>query len=218
MKTITTWVQENIIQKPFLIESLQLGIINFSALAELLQKESELELRRKVTIGSIIMALRRFNSNQGLLSHTSIEKAIHHLGDFTIKSNLTDYNFQNSTALFQNQIKILEYTFAEKDTYYAFIKGIYESNLIISSKLETKIYDLFSSEKINKKITNLNSLTIQLPPENERIIGLYYVILKQLAWEGISIYEVVSTTNEFTLIIDNEYIDKAFSVVKNIKT
>jgi len=48
--------------------------------------------------------------------------------------------------------------------------------------------------------------------------GLYYYIFKKLAWDGINILEVVSTSNEFTILLKDEDIDKAFSVIKHLKT
>ena len=47
--------------------------------------------------------------------------------------------------------------------------------------------------------------------------GLYYFILKELAWEGINIVEIVSTSHEFTLLVNDEDIDKAFLVIKKFK-
>ena len=50
-----------------------------------------------------------------------------------------------------------------------------------------------------------------------KIAGLYYQFFKRLAWEGISLYEVVSTTNEFTILVEDDVVDKAFSAVKSLK-
>ncbi|NJK96693.1 MAG: aspartate kinase, partial [Bacteroidales bacterium] len=37
---------------------------------------------------------------------------------------------------------------------------------------------------------------------------------KQIAWEGISILEAVSTTNELSIILNDKDVDRAFSVLK----
>ena len=66
------------------------------------------------------------------------------------------------------------------------------------------------------KAPNLASITVKLPEENSNCSGLYYYIFKKIAWEGINLLEVVSTTNEFTLIVSQDDIDKAFSVVKRL--
>ena len=63
---------------------------------------------------------------------------------------------------------------------------------------------------------NLSAISIRLPKNNSRISGLYYQIFKRFAWEGISLYEVISTTNEFTVLIENHLVDQAFSAIKNL--
>ena len=47
--------------------------------------------------------------------------------------------------------------------------------------------------------------------------GVYYYIFQRLAWEGIIIHEVISTTNEFTIIVSDDQIDVAFKVIKDLK-
>jgi hypothetical protein len=65
---------------------------------------------------------------------------------------------------------------------------------------------------------NLSSITVKLPSENISVPGVYYFIFQRLAWEGVVIYEVISTTNEFTIIVNDEYVDKAFKVIKDLKS
>lgn len=40
--------------------------------------------------------------------------------------------------------------------------------------------------------------------------------MKELSWEGINLTEVISSTNEFTVVVDNTLIDKTFVVLKNM--
>ena len=42
-------------------------------------------------------------------------------------------------------------------------------------------------------------------------------MFKRLAWEDINIAEVISTTNEFTIVIEDRDIDRAFSVIQKMK-
>jgi hypothetical protein len=38
-----------------------------------------------------------------------------------------------------------------------------------------------------------------------------------LAWEGIIINEVISTSNEFTILVGEDQVDIAFKVIKDLK-
>ena len=63
----------------------------------------------------------------------------------------------------------------------------------------------------------LSTITLNLPEGNSKIVGLYYQIFKRLAWDNVTLYEVISTTNEFTILIEDHLVDKAFSVIKGLK-
>ena len=65
---------------------------------------------------------------------------------------------------------------------------------------------------------NLSSVTLKLPEDNYKLSGLYYFILKRIAWENINIIEVISTTNEFTLIVEDENAAQTFNILKNLKS
>lgn len=40
-------------------------------------------------------------------------------------------------------------------------------------------------------------------------------LLKTLAWHGINIIEIVSSFNEITIILEDSFVNQAFSVLKN---
>ena len=74
-----------------------------------------------------------------------------------------------------------------------------------------------ANEKLIQKLDNLASITVKLPKENIVVPGIYYFIFQRLAWEGIIINEVISTSNEFTILVSEEVVDVAFKVIKDLK-
>lgn len=83
--------------------------------------------------------------------------------------------------------------------------------------MDGTVEELFQYEKCTQKAENLSSITVKLPAENVSVPGIYYFIFQRLAWEGIVLYEVISTTNEFTILVDDEQVDVAFRTIKNLK-
>ena len=63
---------------------------------------------------------------------------------------------------------------------------------------------------------DLSAITLILPKEAVFVPGVYYSVLKALAWEGINFVEVVSSYTELTIILQNSNVDRAFSVLKNL--
>ncbi|GAL62770.1 hypothetical protein [Algibacter lectus] len=147
-----------------------------------------------------------------------MKRVIQNLGDITVRSNLTDYTVKNSETLIDNHAKILARINQESKLFYTFTRGIHESNIIISSSLNDFIKDSLKLESFIAVQEGLSAISINLPQDNSKIAGLYYHFFKRLAWEGIVLYEVISTTNEFTILVEDEYVDQAFAAIKRVKS
>ena len=217
MKTIASCVQEIIASSPFLEEGLSREIINFSALEKDLNEPISKMLRKPVKDGAIMMALRRYQQPLNLENSRRLKEVFQQLGDITVRSNLTDFTFQNSKTLIQSHSQILEKISANHQIFYAFTRGMFESNIIISTSEKESILKAFKNETQIGLQDKLSAISIYLPNGNSKIVGLYYQIFKRLAWENITLYEVVSTTNEFTIVVEDYLVDKAFSVIKHLK-
>lgn len=217
MKTIASCVQEILITRPFLEEALARDIINYSALAKDLNPTIADMLRKPVKDGAIMMALRRYSPPINPSSTVHLRQIFKNLGDITVRSNLTDFTFQNSKTLITSHSKVLEQINTDRQVFYAFTRGIFESNIIISTTKKEAIYDIFKTETLIGSQDNLSAISINLPKGNSKIVGLYYQIFKRLAWDNVTLYEVISTTNEFTILVEDHLVDKAFSVIKGLK-
>ncbi|KEZ94682.1 hypothetical protein [Nonlabens ulvanivorans] len=214
MKTVADCVEEILVTQPFLEEALSRRIINFSALAEELQEPISGMLRKPVKTGAIMMALRRYNPPKDLRHSINLKSILKNLGDITVRSNLVNFTFKNSSTLFLSHSKILESI--NTTIFYGFSKGIHESNLVISMSEKEKIQTQFANEIMTSTQDNLSAISIALPENNTQVPGLYYQIFKRFAWEGISLHEVISTTNEFSVLVENDTVDKAFSAIKKL--
>jgi|TARA_Y100000385_G_C13036444_1_gene613222 aspartokinase len=218
LKTIAACVQDILAAKPFLEEALSRDIINFSALAKDLNPLISERLRRPVKDGAITMALRRYKPPITKKNAQQLRDIFKQLGDITLRSNLTDITFQNSKTLTLNHSKLLAEINADRQVFYAFTRGVFESNIIISSSKLEQLQHVFKNEIQIGIQDHLSAISINLPQGNSKVVGLYYQIFKRLAWENVTLYEVVSTTNEFTILVEDPLVDKAFSVIKGLKS
>jgi len=217
LKTIASCVNEILVSRPFLEEALSRDIINFSALAKDLNQIISEMLRKPVKEGAITMALRRYKPPVDVENMGRLKNAFKNLGDITVRSNLSDFTFQNSKTLIKSHSKVLEKINNNNQIFYAFTRGIFESNIIISSSEKKSIVEVFKNEKLIGLKDCLTTITLNLPEGNSKIVGLYYQIFKRLAWDNVTLYEVISTTNEFTILVEDHLVDKAFSVIKGLK-
>ena len=216
MRTISSAVEDYIKSKPFLISALSQGIINLTSLSRIIKSEIELSLKKEVRYGAIVMALKRLSTELEFRTTFKIVKIIKDIGDITVRSSLVDYNFKVSDTLLSNQAKLLSKVDINDD-FYTSSRGVNECNIVVSGNLISLVEDVLKDEVLLSKQTNLSSISIKLPAENVSIPGVYYFVFQRLAWEGINIYEVISTSNEFTILVNEDQVDKAFKVIKNLK-
>lgn len=217
MKTISSVVEQYIKSKPFLLNSLAQGIINLTSLARIMMPELEKELGKDIKQGAIVMALKRLSEELDFRINRKISKVLKNIGEITVRSSLTDYAFVVSDTILANQVKLLSEIDKHQDYFYTSSRGVNELNIIISSSLTEFVDEFFKLEKKTHHLDDLSSITVKLPQENISVPGVYYYIFQKLAWEGIIIHEVISTTNEFSIVVSDDQIDIAFKVIKDLK-
>lgn len=218
MKTISSVVEQYIKKKPFLQSALAQGIINLTSLSRIVKPEIEEELGKDIRNGAIVMALKRLSDDLEFRATHKIIKVLKNIGEITVRSSLTDYTFLASDTILVQQAKLLEAINENQDVFYTSSRGVNEINIVISNLMDNTVEDLFKAEKCTQKAEELSSITVKLPAENVSVPGIYYFIFQRLAWEGIVLYEVISTTNEFTILVDDDQVDIAFKTIKDLKT
>lgn len=217
MKTISAVVEHYIRKKPFLQSALAQGIINLTSLARIVKPEIEEELGKGVRNGAIVMALKRLSDDLEFRATHKIVKVLKNIGEITVRSNLTDYTFLSSETILGQQAKLLEKVNENQDIFYTSSRGVNEINVVVSNTMDIIVEDLFKDERCTQKVKYLSSVTVKLPAENVSVPGIYYFIFQRLAWEGIVLYEVISTTNEFTILVNDDQVDVAFKTIKDLK-
>ena len=201
MVSISHVVEDIVKHRPYLSESLAAGIINVSSLARQLQPDVERALQKGVNTGAIVMALNRLAPYLQVREQVQLNKLLSNMGDIILRSSLCDYTFKNSPTLLDCHIEVLKNLVKNDEIFYT---------------MEELIADYFKDELCLFKKNGLSSVTLKLPKGNSMQAGFYYTIMKELSWEGINLTEVISSTNEFTVVVDNALIDKTFVVLKNI--
>ena len=86
----------------------------------------------------------------------------------------------------------------------------------MSKDLEATVAESLKKETELRRIDGLSAITVRLPESSLNVPGVYYPILKAIALEGISLVEVTSVRTEFSIIVADKDIDRAFSVLKKI--
>ena len=217
MKTISSIVEHHIKTRPFLLSALSQGIINLTSLARDMMPELEMHLGKEVKQGAVVMALKRLSEDLDFRVNHKILKVLKNIGEITVRSSLSDYTFVVSETILARQSDFISELDKQSDVFYTSSRGVNETNIVVSSLANPLVDKHFKGEKLIQRLDDLASITVKLPKENVSVPGIYYFIFQRLAWEGIIINEVISTPNEFTILVSEEVVDVAFKVIKDLK-
>ncbi|MGB0879325.1 MAG: hypothetical protein ACPGTO_02020 [Polaribacter sp.] len=217
MKTIQEAVENTIRKTPFIEEALNEKLINVSSLARVILPEVSKILKKEVKVGAVMMAINRLSPASELRIRKNIKKIAVNLGDFIVRSDLCDFTFKNTSTLLKEVAKILTKSADKNDAFLTISQGIFETNIVASKSLQSQIESIFNKEILINCMLDLASITIKLPKENLEQSGIYYFILKQLAWANIPLQEVISTTHEMTIVVKEKDINETFAILMDMK-
>jgi hypothetical protein len=213
MITIAEGVAEYIGSVPFLEEGLARGIINMSALAREMRPRLQAALGKNVSPAAILMALKRLSPALVKRSGTR-PAALKHPGDLIVRSNLVEYTFRRSDALWEKHKKLLHRIERDREAFFTYTQGVYEVMLIASAGIEKAVLEVFGRQDLIAHCRGLSAITLRLSPRTTHVPGVYYTILKQLAWGNLNVVDVVSTSTEFTILLETQQVENAFAILK----
>jgi len=212
MITVPELAEKYVLQSPLLEEGLARGIMNLSALARELRPAMEAELGRSVSPAAILMALKRLSPE--LLKRAGRRPAgTKKMADLIVRSNLVEFTFRNSDSIWEKHKKLLHRIERDREAFLTYTQGVYEVMLIASAGVEKAVLEIFGGDNVLARVGNLSAIIIRLSPRTVHIPGVYYAILKQLAWGNVNVIDVVSTTLEFTILVEKPQVDRAFSIL-----
>jgi predicted regulator of amino acid metabolism with ACT domain len=213
MITITQTVKQIIDDDPYLKEIAFSQYANLSAIARKIKKGVEKEILKKVTLISIIVALKRLRGENKRDDHNE-KKFFTNQPEIILRSNLYELVFPFEERLFNNLTEIAN-NIKNKDAFFALTKGFYEITVIVSQK-EKCLFETLPNLK--KKIERLSMVSIKIPAHTVNVPGIYYKILQFIAFEKISLTEIFSTYTELMLFVQGKYEEKLLkTVIKAVK-
>ena len=218
MDRLSKVIERLINQSPFIQEAIAEGLINISSLARKLNPEIQKVTGKEVSDSAIIMAIKRMPPGPNQKIEMKIKNFMAQLGDLIVRSNLVKITYSNYIGISQDQAKFLSTIKDISDNFYTVSRGISETTIITNAQFQDQLKGMFKQDAIISEMDNLSSITMKLPEINTEISGVYYYLLKKIAWEGINLAEVISTTNEFTVVVDTHMVSQAFSVLMDLKT
>jgi hypothetical protein len=211
MITIPGKVEELVNQSPFLREAMTDKLINLSALARQLQPQIEKELIKDVSESAVFIALQRYAASMKPFYH---ENPADYLANLGIKSDLFELTVENSPELLGKLSRLAKSIEDRHAALFVFTQGQHETTIITSKALELEIRAALKGMNITGTIPELTGITLQRTHDQIKTTGLLQFPLRILAWEGISVVEIITTLHEMMIIIQTFDVDRAFTSIR----
>ena len=198
MVTVSHLVHKLLDQRVFIQEALREGIVSYGSLAYRLQPELEAELGKSIKPHAIAMAVRRYAET---LQKTHKTINFDYSSDLILKTDLCDISVARSPTLFQRIQKLYDIVHFDKGDILNIIHGSAEVSIVTNERYKTKLLAFLGKEHVLNVEDTLVSLTLTFSPDFFNTPGIIFNIVRNIAWENINIYEIVSTNSELTLIL-----------------
>jgi len=213
MVTISNVVQKIVNSNVFIQETMTRGIVSYGSLAEQLRPEIEEELGRKVKSHAIVMALRR---------HAETLKEIHkkiefdYSSEIIMKTDICDIALLRSHTLLNRIKKVYDMVNFETGDILNVIHGRYEVSIVTNARYLEKMQDFLEGEKILNLEKDLVALTLTYSKDFLYTPGVIFNVVRNIAWENINIFEIVSTNTELTFIIHKRDAVKGYKALEKL--
>lgn len=210
MITTTQKIEELINRSPYLREAITDGLINLSALARKLQPTIRAELVNDVTEGAILIALQRYGRT---LAPFYTANPAQFLGNMGLRSDLVELTVKNSATLLARLTQVAG-SIEHHSLTFVFTQGQYETTIIMSRRLQENLTSYLQGEDIVHTIAALTGITLERTPGQIERTGVLQFPLRILAWEGISVIEIITTMNEIMIIVRDFEVDRAVASIR----
>jgi len=213
MPSIAQIVEELVLQRPFLADALQRGLINYGALADELLPSAQRETKRPVRHAAVMMALRRLAEK---LEAQEVQTPDFEKSEVTIRSNLFELTVQNTSRAFEKIHGYRRQVAHDRGEILTITDGLHELTIISNKQHLTPLKKLLRSERIKNITENLSLLTITIPDDALGTPGYFAFLTRAFAWENINIIEIVSTLTEMTFALADKDVPRAYTVVRQL--
>jgi aspartokinase len=133
-----------------------------------------------------------------------------------MKTKICDISVSRSPFLIERLKKLYDVVKFEKGDILNIIQGSTELSIVTNERYKAKSLEILKKEKILNIEENLISLTMTFSRDFLYTPGVVFNIIRNVAWENINIFEIVSTNTELTFIIHKKDAIKGYKALEKL--
>jgi hypothetical protein len=216
MHSIAHKVEQLVSESAFLTEGLAQGLLNLSELARQLRPQLETDLWKPVGQAAVVMALRRLAERMPPGRKAQPILLTPRMNELTTRNELSISTFRLSDSSHECQRQLLALAEPYPGMYVTVTRGVHEMLVVCSRPLTRLVDQAFGAERLLARVDQLTALTLRLNPDTRMTPGIYHAVLKQLAWDKISVINMMCTFSELTILLEQSQTGAAFTALSQI--
>jgi len=204
-------VVESILSRPHVLESLRMGVVNYSALARLLKGEIEERLGRTVSESSVKMAIIRMAEN---------------LSEAGGGRHEVLYLFSRSTLTLIDDIGLVTFRSGElaqvinvisgltpKPRFIQFTQGLTTVSIVADLETLDRLLGVVGRGRVEELYTDQSAIVIVSPREIIDTPGIISYISTILSFNGVNMTQIISAYTDTIIVVDNAQALRAYSIL-----
>lgn len=212
MTNITQIVNGFLLKNPSIIRDINRGIINTSALANLIIQTEKL----RPYPHAVISAIRRFSKKETEEGYKEVENILKK-SKISTKSRLVFITLSRDFSFLAKVLpSILNKINPLVGEVLRVVEGRESIKLLIDSSKKDEILSIIDKEFVKEVNENLAEINIHFAEKYQEVRGLRATILNELAINDIDVYEIIGCLPEFMVILEEKDIGKAHDALLSL--
>jgi hypothetical protein len=198
-------------------EALELGITNYTALAEKIKPDIEKLITSKVNLNTIVVAIKRYADilEKSKSEHdNNTKRSIATKAKMSLTDSIIDIGFEKENDNDDTLGNILDEFFEQENRYNLFQT---DSHFTLLTEDADEIRKMVANaiEKFDGKIKGgLSKITISLEPDESPYYYLLSLVSNILYNHQIPIHSAFFNPNEMVLILSDNYAARAYDLIR----
>ncbi|MBS3128794.1 hypothetical protein J4410_06650 [Candidatus Woesearchaeota archaeon] len=209
MSQIEQNIREFFARKPEIEKCVQEGLINRRSLARYLIKQRIAEDHQ---LEAVIATLRRYAFREFKKEELKVFKEV----TVRVKDNICLLDFEKEKDLLKELRSIIDQTDYDKGETLKIVVGTSSLSLFLDDDNKELIKTLTRKYKLKKKTVNISELSILFPEKAIETKGVLAFLTKELYNNDILVNELLTASSEVIIYLDEQYVLKAYELVKRL--
>jgi len=214
MATVAHLVQKYVREHPNLEIFMQKDLVSFHRLARYIKPAIEAEVGEEVQASSIVMALSRMREKMGVREEEGERNPGYKSLQISLRSDAMQIDIRKGAHTQRRLLELQKIAASSPEDVLSITQSQHEASIVLSQKHEAKALLALKGEKMLNVEKNLSLLFLRFGEDILYQPGFFDRVIRELSWEGINIFQVISTLTELIVVLKEEQASNAYEVLR----